>query len=84
HIYKNLEKNLKGKLHEEYLDFIAIWNKTQKYLECALGIDVTSWVLCYTHRSFNNVQIQLQLNIEDQYEYKKQINQNPTVGLPNI
>ena len=27
HIQKNLEKNLKGKLREEYSNFIAAWNK---------------------------------------------------------
>ncbi|CAB4429888.1 unnamed protein product [Rhizophagus irregularis] len=70
HLRKNLEKNLKGKLHhKKYNDFIKEWNKcqnsfseeefqkwwhelltnypeAQKYLECALGTDVTGWALC--------------------------------------
>src|SRR5881275_2631227 len=76
HIRKNLEKNLKGKLREEYSKFVAAWNKCRncfsenefkkqwneltvkfpaacKYLKRTLGTDVTSWALCYTHRSFN-------------------------------
>ncbi|CAB4490355.1 unnamed protein product [Rhizophagus irregularis] len=76
HLRKNLEKNLKGKLHKKYNDFIKEWNKcrnsfseeefqkrwhelltnypeAQKYLERALGTDVTGWALCFTHRSFN-------------------------------
>ena len=76
HLRKNLEKNLKGKLHNKFNDFVKEWNKcrnsfsenefqkrwhellakypqARKYLERALGTDVTSWALCFTHRSFN-------------------------------
>ena len=76
HIRKNLDKNLKGKLHGEYSNFVTAWNKCRnsflenefkkkfdellikflavsKYLKRSLGTDVTSWALCYTHRSFN-------------------------------
>ena len=72
HICKNLKKNLKGKLHDKYNDFIKVWNKccnsfsekefykqwydlfakyltAQKYLERVLGVDVSSWALCFTH-----------------------------------
>lgn len=136
HIRKNLEKNLRGNLHEKYSSFIKAWNKcrnsfsenefksrwrdlltnypeARKYLERTLGVDVTSWALCYTHRSFNggiqstqrvesynslikrtvrssmtlyelDTQIQLQLDREEAYERREQINQNPTIGLPNI
>ena len=75
---------------------------------------MTSWALCYTHRSFNagiqstqrvesynslikwsvktsttlfelDVQIQLQLDREEKFEWlEEQIHQNPTVGLPSI
>jgi hypothetical protein len=41
-------------------EFYTQWNKllynyptAQKYLKRALGVDVTSWTLCFTHRSFN-------------------------------
>src|SRR5256884_3202649 len=76
HIRKNLDKNLKGKLHGEYSNFVTAWNKCRnsfsenefkkkfdellikfpaasKYLKRSLGTDVTSWALCYTHRSLN-------------------------------
>ncbi|CAB4462033.1 unnamed protein product [Rhizophagus irregularis] len=60
--------------------------EAQKYLECALGTDVTGWALCFTHRSFNaDIQIQLQLDKEEKFErLEEQVNQNPTVGLPNV
>ncbi|CAB5183193.1 unnamed protein product [Rhizophagus irregularis] len=88
--------------------------EAQKYLERALGTDMTSWALCFTHRSFNagvqstqyvksynvlikksvgssttlyelNIQIQLQLDKEEKFErLEEQVNQNPTVGLPNV
>ncbi|CAG8737050.1 226_t:CDS:2, partial [Cetraspora pellucida] len=85
----------------------------QKYLKHALGVDVTGWALCYTHRSFNSgiqstqcvetynslikrsiktstmlydldIKIQLQLDKEEQFEQKEQLNQNLTVGLSNV
>ncbi|CAG8728395.1 2407_t:CDS:2, partial [Cetraspora pellucida] len=63
----------------------------QKYLKCALGIDMTDWALCYTHCSFNDgiqstqyIKIQLQLDKKEQFEWKEQLNQNPTVELPNV
>ena len=137
HIRKNLEKNLKGKLGNIYIDFIKAWNKCRNsfsesefhkqwndllanfpiakgYLERVLGTNVTSWALCYTHQSFNagiqstqrvesynalikksvsrnttlfelDIQIQLQLDKEEQFErQEEQIEQNPTIGLPNI
>ena len=31
-----------------------------------------------------DTQIQLQLDKEEQFELQEQINQNPTIGLPNI
>src|SRR6266511_1437766 len=137
HIRKNLEKNLKGKLGNIYIDFIKAWNKCRNsfsesefhkqwndllanfpiakgYLKRVLGTNVTSWALCYTHQSFNagiqstqrvesynalikksvsrnttlfelDIQIQLQLDKEEQFErQEEQIEQNPTIGLPNI
>src|SRR5277367_5618593 len=137
HLRRNLEKNLKGKLHNKYNDFVKEWNQcrnsfseeefrirwrvllahyseARKYLERALGTDVTNWALCFTHRSFNagiqstqhvksynalikksvkssttlyelDIQIQLQLDKEEQFErLQEQSNQNPTVGLPNV
>src|SRR3954449_3086773 len=29
------------------------YQEAQNYLERTLGIDVTNWALCFTHRSFN-------------------------------
>ncbi|CAG8675883.1 14424_t:CDS:2 [Rhizophagus irregularis] len=88
--------------------------EAQKYLERALGTDVTGWALCFTHRSFNagvqstqrvesynalikksvgssttlyelDIQIQLQFDKEEKFErLEEQVNQNPTIGLPNV
>ncbi|CAG8792287.1 30349_t:CDS:2, partial [Racocetra persica] len=54
------------------------YSEAWKYLECVLGVDITGWVLCYTHKSFNDTQIQLQFNKEEQFEREEQTNQNPT------
>ncbi|CAG8597395.1 9900_t:CDS:2 [Cetraspora pellucida] len=63
HIHKNLEKNLKGKL------------PVQKYFECALGVDVTGWALCYTHHFFNGrIQSTQHVNDLDDADFYKLYN----------
>ncbi|CAB4442956.1 unnamed protein product [Rhizophagus irregularis] len=34
-------------------DLLTNYPEAKSYLERTLGVDVTSWALCYTHRSFN-------------------------------
>ena len=43
------ENEFKKQWNELTVKFPAAY----KYLKCMLGTDVTSWALCYTHRSFN-------------------------------
>ncbi|CAB4396846.1 unnamed protein product [Rhizophagus irregularis] len=90
HLWKNLEKNLKGKLRNKYSDFIKEWNKCQnsfseeEFQRCynalikkSIGSSTTLYEL--------DIQIQLQLDKEEKFErLEEQVNQNPTVGLPNV
>ena len=38
---------------KQWYDLLINYPIAQKYLEHVLGTDVTSWALCFTHRSFN-------------------------------
>ena len=43
------ENEFQNRWHNLLINFSV----ARKYIERALGTDVTSWALCYTHRSFN-------------------------------
>ncbi|CAG8704343.1 18673_t:CDS:2 [Gigaspora rosea] len=68
--------------NKQWNNLLIKYPTARKYLERALGIDITSWALCYTHWSFNGG-IQSTQRVES-YNSKEQANQNLTVGLPNI
>src|SRR6266542_4882217 len=38
---------------KKWRDLLINYPAARKYLKRALGVDVTSWALCYTYRSFN-------------------------------
>ncbi|CAG8776836.1 18378_t:CDS:2 [Gigaspora margarita] len=91
HFFKHNEQLVKTDASETYRRLMQLQREktaSQKYLECALRTNVTSWALCYTHKSFN-ARIQSTQHVESynaliKRSIKKLYNQNPSISLPNI
>ncbi|CAG8587499.1 7924_t:CDS:2, partial [Scutellospora calospora] len=87
HIRKNLEKNLKRKLRNEYFDFITVWNKcrnsfSENEFKKQWHDQLTNYPVAkkYLRRALG-----VDLDKEEKFErLEEQNNQNLTIGLSNI